>query len=53
MKLQFLKTRKFWYRFIVFEDSIIREVTKSKISETEKLKLDEKIEWLIDNNRNK
>jgi len=33
-------------------DSIIREVTKTQNSETEKLELDEKIEWLIENDRN-
>jgi hypothetical protein len=33
-------------------DNIIREVTKSQNSETEKLELDEKIEWLIENDRN-
>ncbi len=33
-------------------DSIIQEVIKNKNSETEKLKLDEKIEWLIENDRN-
>ncbi|WP_420320503.1 hypothetical protein [Flagellimonas sp.] len=33
-------------------DSIIREVTKSQNSETEKLELDKKIEWLIENDRN-
>ena len=33
-------------------DSIIREFTKSQKSETEKLGLNEKIEWLIENDRN-
>jgi|SRR5690554_1849463 len=33
-------------------DSIIREITKTQNSETEKLELDEKIEWLLENDRN-
>lgn len=33
-------------------DSIIREVTKTQNSKTEKLELDEKIEWLIENDGN-
>ena len=33
-------------------DSIIREVSKTKNSEAEKLELDKKIEWLINNDRN-